>query len=100
VYVLAVVAQNLFQSASFSTQNVIIFGAIPKDSPVAATQFALFITASNMALTYMESLDGQGYGWRGVAGEFGVDGLLTLVACLGVAWPVWRWHKRGLLAAG
>jgi PAT family beta-lactamase induction signal transducer AmpG len=82
IFALAVLGENMFQSAAFTVQNTIILRTIGEDSPLAATQFALLISAVSLPISYMQAIDGQAYGYGGVAGSFLADGLLTLTACV------------------
>ncbi|HZU65073.1 MAG TPA: MFS transporter [Novosphingobium sp.] len=96
-YVLAVVVENLFQSAAFVIQYALQFRSIARGSPLAVTQFALMGAAANLPLAYMQSLDGRGFGQHGVAGAYLVDAGISLAACAAIAPLVWRWWRRGHL---
>jgi MFS transporter, PAT family, beta-lactamase induction signal transducer AmpG len=75
------VGENVFQSAAFATANIVMFRAMGKDNPLAATQYALMLAAQGLPLTYMQVLDGRAYGWGGLAGSYLMDGGLGLAAC-------------------
>lgn len=96
VFALAIVGENLFQSAAFTVQNTIILRTIGEDNPLAATQFAILLAAISLPLSYMQALDGQAYGYGGVAGSFLADGVLTLAACVLLAFALGFARKRGL----
>jgi len=100
-YVLAVLGENAAQSIAQVSQNAIIFRSIPNGSPLAASQFGLLGTAFGVPYSYMLALDGYGYKLAsGVTGSFVMDALLSLAACLLIAWPVMRWLAAGKLEVG
>jgi PAT family beta-lactamase induction signal transducer AmpG len=82
VYTLAMVGQNVFQSAAFATANFVMFRLMGKDNPFAATQYALMLAAQGLPLSYMQVLDGHAYGHGGAAKMYLMDGGLGLAACL------------------
>ncbi|MDE2560634.1 MAG: MFS transporter [Sphingomonadales bacterium] len=94
-FIFAVVAENVFQTAAFTIQNAIMFRSIAPDSPVAATQFAVLTAAVSVPISYMQALDGRGYGLGGLSGAFLTDALLSLTACALIAVPVLRWMRSG-----
>ncbi len=81
VFALAMAGENIFQAAAFATGNVIIFRALGKDNPFAATEFALFSAAIAIPLTYMQVLDGNAYGAGGLVAAYLADAGLGLTAC-------------------
>ena len=100
VYILAIFGENIAQSIAQVSQNAIEFGSIRRGSPLAASQFGLMTTAALVPYTYMQWLDGVGYGLvGGVAGSFWMDAGISLLACAILAWPVWHWMRRGQLTA-
>lgn len=99
VFVLAVVGENIAQTCAQVAQNTMIFRSIPLGSKLASTQFGLLQTAAFVPYVYMQALDGQGYGWRGVSGSFLVDAGISMIACALVLIPVLRWLRAGLLEA-
>ncbi|MBS0255927.1 MAG: MFS transporter, partial [Proteobacteria bacterium] len=94
VLVVAVVGENVFQTAAFTCASTIIFRSIGRDSPLAATQFALLYGAMSVPLAYMQALDGRGYGAAGLPGALLTDAGISLAACALLAVPVLRWHRR------
>jgi PAT family beta-lactamase induction signal transducer AmpG len=60
----------------------VMFRAIGKDNPFAATQFALMLAAQFAPLSYMQALDGKAYGAGGLTAMFLTDAGLGLSACL------------------
>ncbi|THD80497.1 MAG: MFS transporter [Phenylobacterium sp.] len=80
-YTLAMVGENIGQSAAFATANFVMFRAIGKDNPFAATQYALMLAAQSLPLSYMQVLDGRAYGASGLPGAYLMDGGLGLLAC-------------------
>jgi PAT family beta-lactamase induction signal transducer AmpG len=97
VYMLAVVLENIFQMAAFSAEITIKFRSIAPGSPLASTQSALIGSAVTLPLAAMQSFDGQGYGMAGIAGAFGMDAALSLLACAVLVVPVLRWSRRAQL---
>ncbi|WP_338467419.1 MFS transporter [Novosphingobium sp. ZN18A2] len=98
-FVFAVVAQNVFQTAAFTIQNAIMFRSIAPDSPVASTQFAVLGAAVAVPISYMQAIDGRGYGLGGLSGAFLTDALVSLTACALLAVPVLHWMRGGALEA-
>jgi PAT family beta-lactamase induction signal transducer AmpG len=85
VYMLAMVGQNVFQSAAFATAQFVMFRLMGKDNPFAATQYALMLAAQGLPLSYMQVLDGHAYGRGGLFGMYLTDGGLGLIACAALA---------------
>jgi PAT family beta-lactamase induction signal transducer AmpG len=80
-FAIAVVGENLFASAAFAVATAIIFDTIGKNNPLAATQFAVLSASLQFPATYMQYIDGVGYGWGGLTGNFLTDSSLSLVTC-------------------
>ncbi|HEY7807406.1 MAG TPA: MFS transporter [Croceibacterium sp.] len=99
VFALAMVAENVFQSAAFVVEATIIFRSIGDDNPLASTQFALLQAATAFPITYMQALDGQGYGAGGLTGGLLTDAGLSLLACVALLPLVLAWQRRERLAA-
>jgi len=99
VFALAMVAENVFQSAAFAVEATIIFRTIGEDNPLASTQFGLLQAATAFPITYMQALDGQGYGAGGLGGGLLTDAGLSLLACLVLLPLVLAWRRRGALTA-
>ena len=62
----------------------------------AATQFAVLNAALLIPPTYMQELDGIGYGWGGLAGNLIMDASLSLAACGTLALVMWLLRQRAL----
>jgi PAT family beta-lactamase induction signal transducer AmpG len=77
----AMVGENVFQSAAFALIYALILLSIGKNNPIASTQFALINAASIVPIVYMPMLDGLGYDRGGLAGNLMVDAGLSLAAC-------------------
>jgi len=93
VFALAMVGENVFQSAAFVVEATIIFRTIGEDNPLASTQFGLLQAATAFPITYMQALDGQGYGRAGLAGAFATDAGLSLLACAALLPLVLIWMR-------
>ncbi len=91
---LAMLGENVFQSAAFAAESMIILRTIGHDNPLAATQFGLLNAATSLPLTYMQYLDGQGYAAIGVNGSLLADALISGAAVLMLAGVFWLWRRR------
>jgi len=89
---LAITGENLFQALAFATGNAITFEIIGPDNPFAATLFTVLTAATNLPITYMQFLDGRGYGWRGLTGAFLADATVSIAACVLLGWMLARWQ--------
>jgi PAT family beta-lactamase induction signal transducer AmpG len=81
LFAMAMVGENVLQSAAFALINALILISIGKNNPVASTQFALISAAAVVPLVYMPMLDGLGYDRDGLAGNLMVDAGLSLAGC-------------------
>jgi PAT family beta-lactamase induction signal transducer AmpG len=93
-FAFAVLSENMAQAAAFSVGNAIILRSIGADSPLAATQFSLLISAVGIPLTYMQVLDGQGYAMGSLRGAFLMDAGVSGLACLVLAAVFWRFKAQ------
>lgn len=82
LFAIAMVGENIFQSAAFALIYGLILISIGKNNPIASTQFALINAASIVPIVYMPMLDGLGYDRGGLAGNLIVDAGISLVACV------------------
>jgi MFS transporter, PAT family, beta-lactamase induction signal transducer AmpG len=80
-FAIALIGQNVFQSAAITTSIAIAFETIGHRNPLAATTFSVMVSVLNIPNTYMVIVDGRGYAWRGVEGSFLFDAGTSLVAC-------------------
>jgi MFS transporter, PAT family, beta-lactamase induction signal transducer AmpG len=94
VFALAMVCENVFQSAAFAVEATIIFRTIGEDNPLASTQFGLLQAATAFPITYMQAVDGQGYGVGGLSGGLLTDAALSLLACAVLLPLVLSWMRR------
>jgi len=94
VFALAMVMENVFQSAAFVVEATIIFRTIGEGNPLASTQFGLLQAATAFPITYMQALDGQGYGAAGLPGALATDAGLSLLACAALLPLVLLWTRR------
>jgi PAT family beta-lactamase induction signal transducer AmpG len=94
IFALALIGQNIFQSAAFVVETTIIFRTIGDDNPLAATQFGLLAAATSFPITYMQAFDGQGYRLAGLTGGFITDAGLSLLACAVLLPLVVLWLRR------
>lgn len=53
-YIVVVLGENIFASAANATATAIIFGAIGKRNPLAATQFSILAAATFFPQAYMQ----------------------------------------------
>ena len=85
LFAVAMVGENVFQSAAFAVVNALALLSIGKDNPFAATQFALIYATVAVPITYMQFVSGRAYGWGGLHGTFFADAGMSIVACLVMA---------------
>jgi MFS transporter, PAT family, beta-lactamase induction signal transducer AmpG len=85
VFAVAMVGENVLQSAAFALIYALVLLSIGKNNPIASTQFALINAASIIPIVYMPMLDGLGYDKGGLAGNLMVDAGLSLVGCVVMA---------------
>jgi PAT family beta-lactamase induction signal transducer AmpG len=91
----AMLAENFFQGAAFSVQNVIILRTIGHNNPLAATQFGLLTAAVSLPLDYMQVVDGNAYAlFGGVNGSYLADALVSGVFCLILGLVIWLFRAR------
>jgi MFS transporter, PAT family, beta-lactamase induction signal transducer AmpG len=81
-FAVALIGENVFQSAAIVASTAITFETVGRSNPLAATTFCLMLSAFNIANTYMVVVDGWGYAWRGVAGSYATDATVSLAASL------------------
>ncbi|MGC2031542.1 MAG: hypothetical protein WA642_16090 [Steroidobacteraceae bacterium] len=81
-FAVALIGENVFQSAAIVASTAITFETIGRSNPLAATTFCLMVSAFNIANTYMVVVDGWGYAWRGMAGSYATDAAVSLAASL------------------
>jgi MFS transporter, PAT family, beta-lactamase induction signal transducer AmpG len=96
-FAVALIGENVFQSAAIVASTAIAFETVGLDNPLAATTYCLMVSAFNIANTYMLFVDGWGYTRHGVAGSYATDALVSVVACLLLAASlVWlsRWNTK------
>jgi PAT family beta-lactamase induction signal transducer AmpG len=94
IFAVAMIGENVFQSASFSTQFGIIFDSVGRNNPLAATQFAFLTAAGSFPIAYMQAIDGAAYASGGLAGSYLVDAGLSLGACMLLLPLVISWRDR------
>jgi PAT family beta-lactamase induction signal transducer AmpG len=82
---LAMVGENIFQSAALALSYALILLSVGKNNPIASTQFALINAAWVVPIVYMPMLDGLGYDRGGLTGNLLVDAGISLAACLVMA---------------
>lgn len=80
VFAVAFIGENAFQGLAITVSIAIIFEAIGRRNPLAATIFCFLISAYNVPITYMVIVDGWGYAKQGVDGSFAADASLGVVA--------------------
>jgi PAT family beta-lactamase induction signal transducer AmpG len=92
-FAVAMLAENFFQGAAFSVQNLIILGTIGRGSPLAATQFGLLTAAAVLPLVYMQVIDGNAYGlFGGVNGSYLADALVSGSFCVILGMVIWAFR--------
>jgi PAT family beta-lactamase induction signal transducer AmpG len=81
-FLVAMIGENIAQSGAFTAANLVMFRALGKDNPFAATQFALMLAAQLFPLVYMQALDGKAYDHGGLRLMYLNDAGLGLAACV------------------
>ncbi len=81
LFAVAMVGENVLQSAALAVVYALAFLSIGKASALASTQFALIDAATIAPIAYMPILDGIGYDRGGIVGNLAMDAVLSLVAC-------------------
>ncbi len=81
-FAVALIGENVFQALAITITVAIAFDTIGRSNPLAATTYALLISAANVPITYMLFVDGSGYARNGVAGSYVADAAVSLLACL------------------
>ena len=94
LYAVALVGQNVAQSAALALNYIIALQSLGKDNPFAATQFGLLTNAAALPITYMQWLDGHAYGRGGLTAMYLTDGLCGLGAAAVMALLVRMWMQR------
>ena len=85
LFAVAMVGENVFQSAAFAVVNALALLSIGKSNPFAATQFAFVNATITVPLAYMQFIAGQAFAWNGLTGTLFVDASVSIVACLSMA---------------
>ena len=98
VFAIALTGENLCQALAFAAGNAITFETIGRNNPLAATQFTLLISATNLPIILMGFVDGRAYSWRGVPGALMTDAAISIVVCLVLAWVLPWINRRGKVA--
>lgn len=93
-FAIAVAGENFFASAALAVATAIIFDTIGKNNPLAATQFAVLNAALLIPATYMQEIDGIGYGRGGLTGNLLTDAGISLVTCGLLALGLSLAHRR------
>jgi MFS transporter, PAT family, beta-lactamase induction signal transducer AmpG len=97
IFAIAFIGENIFQGLAITTSIAIAFETIGRGNPLAATTFCLLNSAFNIPITYMLFIDGWGYGKQGVAGSFGADASLGVIASVLLgALLIWVTPRRAL----
>jgi PAT family beta-lactamase induction signal transducer AmpG len=90
---LALLGENVFQAASFSTQNQITLRTIGQNNPLAATQFGMLTAVSIVPLTYMQLIDGNAYTGGAVNGSLLADAVISGGACVLLGLLLWQLRR-------
>jgi len=93
IFAVALIGENIFQSAAFVVESTITFRSIGENNPLAATQFAVLQAATSFPITYMQAVDGQAYGVNGLTGSLIADAGLSILACAILLPLVLRWRE-------
>lgn len=92
-FAVAVLSENVCQSAGFAVVYAITLRTIGQDNPLAATQFSLLSSAMCLPLTYMQVLDGEGYALGHVQGAFLMDAGVSGAASVLLMAVFWKFRS-------
>jgi PAT family beta-lactamase induction signal transducer AmpG len=87
---IAISGENLFQALALATATAIAFETIGAANPLAATLFALLLSACCLSIIYMGFIDARAYAWHGIIGSFLADAGLSGTVCLVLYWLLFR----------
>ncbi len=93
LFAVAMIGQNIAQSAALTLVNVLALRSLGEDNPLAATQFGVLSCAANLPITYMQWVDGHAYGAGGLTLMYLADGGLGLAACVTLAVVLGLWAR-------
>jgi PAT family beta-lactamase induction signal transducer AmpG len=93
-FALAIFGEFLFQAVAFSIQIGIVFEAIGRNNPLAATTFAFLTAATNIPVTYMMVADGHAYAAAGIHGAFAADAAISILTCVVAGVLLARFGRR------
>jgi len=93
-FAVALMGENVFQSAAIVASTAIAFETVGRSNPLAATTYCLMVSAFNIANTYMLVVDGWGYSRHGAAGSYATDAAVSLLACLLLGMALNRLSRR------
>jgi MFS transporter, PAT family, beta-lactamase induction signal transducer AmpG len=82
IFALAFIGENVFQSLAITNGIAIAFETIGRKNPLAATTYCLIVSAFNIPITYMLTVDGAGYSHHGLAGSYAADAGTGIAATL------------------
>lgn len=82
IFALAFIGENVFQSLAITNGIAIAFETVGRKNPLAATTYCLIVSAFNIPITYMLTVDGAGYSHHGLAGGYAADGATSIAASL------------------
>ena len=99
LFAVAMVGENIAQSAALTLVSVLALQSLGEDNPLAVTQYGLLNCASNLPITYMQWVDGHAYGAGGLKRMYLTDGGLGLVACVTLGLLLALWGRKRTLAA-
>ena len=91
---LALFGEFLFQAVAFSIQIGIVFEAIGRDNPLAATTFSFLTAATNIPVTYVLLMDGRSYAAGGIRGIFLTDAAIGIGTCILAGLLLARFDRR------
>jgi len=92
-FALAILGENVSQAAAFAVVYGITLRTVGENNPLAATQFSLLSSAMCLPLTYMQVLDGQGYGLGQLSGLFFMDAGISGTTSLLLLAVFWKFRR-------
>lgn len=82
VFGLAMLGENIFQSAAFTVSTALALRTVGHGNPIAATEYGVLICAVNVPLIYMQFIDARAFTLHGLNGVFTMDAAVSIAVCL------------------
>ncbi len=94
-YAIGVTVYNLVTGFCYAAFTATVLETIGKAGKAASTQYALFVSAGNLAITYVGKIDTHFKEHHGISGVFASDALLNTAGVVILAIAFWRLGSFG-----